>query len=124
MKRKIDLVEEEHESEHEESESSGDESEDEKPRIKDVLSHLSQAVSVKRASELLHSMAASKDLLFWTPRGQLLRNKRTIPVTNIAELLEYVLLPHNDDVTKPRALNTFLDGLAELGIDKGLIKNK
>ena len=35
-----------------------------------------------------------------------------------------MLLPHNDDVTKPRALNTFLDGLAELGIDKGLIKNK
>ena len=68
MKRKIDLVEEEHESEHEESESSGDESEDEEPRIKDVLSHLSQ--------------------------------------------------------TKPRALNTLLDGLAELGIDKGLIRNK
>ena len=35
-----------------------------------------------------------------------------------------MLLPHNDDVTKPRALNTFLDGLAELGIDMGLIKNK
>ncbi|CAH3179737.1 unnamed protein product, partial [Porites lobata] len=30
----------------------------------------------------------------------------------------------NNEVTKPRALNTFLDGLAELGIDKGLIKNK
>ena len=73
MKRKIDLVEEEHESEHEESESSGDESEDEKPRIKeeprikDVLSHLSRAVPEKRASVLLHSMAASKDILFWTP---------------------------------------------------------
>ena len=123
MKRKIDLVEEEHESEHEESESSGDESEDEEPRIKDVLSHLSRAVSVKRASDLLHSMAASKDLLFWTPRGQLLRNKRIIPVTNIAELVEYVLVTNNNEVTKPRALNTFLDGLAELGIDKGLIKN-
>ena len=34
MKRKIDLVEEEHVSEHEESKSSGDESEDEEPRIK------------------------------------------------------------------------------------------
>ena len=79
MKRKIDLVEEEHESEHEKSESS--KSEDEEPRIKDVLSHLSQAVSEKRASDLLHSMAASKDILFWTPNGQLLRNKRTIPVT-------------------------------------------
>ena len=124
MKRKIDLVEEEHESEHEESESSGDESEDEEPRIKDVLSHLSRAVPEKRASDLLHSMAASKDILFWTPSGQLLRNKRTIPVTNIAELVEYVLLPHNNEVTKPRALNTFLDGLAELEIDKGLIWNK
>ena len=26
-------------------------------------------------------------------------------------------------MTKPRALNTFLDGLAELGVDKRLIKN-
>ena len=54
----------------------------------------------------------------------LIRINTVISVTNISELLEYVLLPHNDDVTKPRALNTFLDGLAELGIDKGLIKNK
>ena len=35
-----------------------------------------------------------------------------------------MLLTYNNAVTKPRALNTFLDGLAELGIDKGLIKNK
>ena len=53
MKRKVDLLEEEHESEHEESESSGDESEDaeprikEEPRIKYVLSHLSRAVLEK-----------------------------------------------------------------------------
>ena len=72
----MDLVEEEHEGEHKESESSGDESEDEEPRrkeeprIKDVLSHLYRAVSEKRASDLLHSKAASKDILFWTPSGQ------------------------------------------------------
>jgi len=36
----------------------------------------------------------------------------------------YVLLPHNDEVIKPRAHNTFLDGLAELGVEKRLIKNK
>ena len=124
MKRKIDLVEEEHESEHEESESSDDESESEEPRIKDVLNNLSNAVSRKHASELLHSMAASKNILFWTPSGLLLRNQRAIPVTNISELVEYVLLPHNEDVAKPRALNTFLDGLAELGVNKRLVKNK
>ena len=85
MERKIDLVEEEHEREHEESESSGDEREDVEPRIKDVLSHLSRAVPEKCASDLLYRMAASKDILFWTPRGQLLRNERIIPVKkNIA----------------------------------------
>ena len=35
-----------------------------------------------------------------------------------------MLLPRSNEVTKSRALNTFLDGLAELGIDKGLIENK
>ena len=99
-------------------------SNDEEPRIKDVLGNLSKTVSRKRASDLLQSMAASKDILFWTLRGQLLRNQRIIPVTNISELVEYVLLPHNDEVIKPRVLNTFLDGLAELGVDKRLIKTR
>ena len=69
-------------------------------------------------------MVTSKDILFWTPLGQLIRHQHLIPVTNNSELVEYVLLLHNSDVAKPRALNTFLDGLAELGVDKRLIKNK
>ena len=35
-----------------------------------------------------------------------------------------MLLPHNSDIAKPRALNTLLEGLAELGVDKRLLKNK
>ena len=35
-----------------------------------------------------------------------------------------MLLPHNDDVVKPRAFKTFIDGLAKLGINKHLIQNK
>ena len=126
MKRKVDWEEEEEEESEKEEDSTSDdeESDDEEPRIKDVLNNLSNAVSKQEASDLLHSMAASKDILFCTPSGLLLRNQRTIPVTNIAELVDYVLLPHNADVTKPLALNTFLDGLAELGIDNHLIKNK
>ena len=123
MKRKIDWGEEE-ESGQEDSTSSDEENAIEEPRINDVLNNLSQSVSRKYASDLLHSMSASKDILFWTPRGQLLRNQRRIPVTDISELVEYVLLPHNTDVDRPRALNTFLDGLAQLGVDKRLIKNK
>ena len=123
MKRKIDWDEED-ESGQEESTSSDEENASEEPRINDVLNNLSPAVSREHASELLHSMSASKDILFWTPRGELLRNQPRIPVTNISELVEYVLLPNNTDVTRPRALNTFLDGLAQLGVDKRLIKNK
>ena len=124
MKRKADWDEEE-ESDHEDTNASeNDESDNEEPRIKDVLEGLSQLVSRQKASNLLHSMAASKDILFWTPRKQLLRNQRIIPVTNISELVEYVLLPHNDDIVKPRALKTFIDGLAELGINKRLIQNE
>ena len=70
MKRKINSVDEDHEREDEESERSSDESEDEEPRIKDVLTHLSQVVSDKRASELLHRMASYKYILLWTPHAQ------------------------------------------------------
>ena len=124
MERKVDWDEEEESFYEDTNASENEESDNEEPRIKDVLENLSKTVSRERASDLLHSMAASKDILFWTPRGQLLRNQRVIPVTNISELVEYVLLPHNDDVIKPRALKTFIDGLAELGINKRLIQNK
>ena len=124
MKRKVDWDEEEESDYEETSASENEESDNEEPRIKDVLEGLSRLVSRQKASDLLHSMAASKDILFWTPRGQLLRNQRIIPVTNISDLVEYVLLPHNNDIVKPRALKTFIDGLAELGISKRLIQNK
>jgi len=44
--------------------SEDEQSNDEEPRIKDVLENHSQSVSRKCASDLLHSMAASKDILF------------------------------------------------------------
>ena len=131
MKRMVDWDDEDNgESDMKPSEEAGEtdvsddeQSDDEEPQIKNVLENLSKTVSRKRASDLLHSMAASKDILFWTPRGQLLRKNRIIPVTNIAELVECILMPHNE-VIKPRALNAFLDGLAEIGDDKRLTKNK
>ena len=119
MKRKVDWEEEE---QSEREDYSDEESDVEEPRIIDVLDNLSQAVSRKRASEVLHSMGTSKDGLFWTLRGQLLPHQRIIPVTNISELVEYVLLRITADVAKPRVFNTFLEGLAELGVDKRLIK--
>jgi len=86
-KRKVDWDDEKNEeSEIEpfEEASDTDVSDDERsndgePRIKDVLENLSQTVSRKRASDLLHSMAAFKDILFYTPREQLLRKTALFP---------------------------------------------
>jgi len=61
MKRKVDWDEEE---ESKREDYSDEESDEEEPRIKDVLDNLSQAVSIRFASELLHSMATSRDVLF------------------------------------------------------------
>ena len=77
MKRMVDWDDEENgESEMEPFEeasetnvSDDEQSNDEEPRIKDVLENLSKTVSREHASDLLQSMATSKDILFWTPRG-------------------------------------------------------
>ena len=124
MKKNAEWDEEEENDYEDTNASEHEESDNEEPRIKDVLEGLSQLVSRQKASDLLHSMAASKDILFWTPSGLLLRNQGIIPVTNISELVGYVLLPKNDDVLKPRALRTFIDELVELGSNKRLIQNK
>ena len=67
-----------------------DESSNKEPTMKNRLSGLSQAVSKEHAFDFLYSLAASRDSLFWPLCGQLLRNKRIIPVTNITELVECV----------------------------------
>ena len=108
----------------EESEIEDNEEMKQSPEFKQILKILSRAVPRQKALDLLHSMAVSKDILFWTPKGEMLYKNRRIPVTSMAELCEYILLPYNSEVPKPRALNTFLNGIAEIGINKALVKNK
>ena len=68
MKRMVDWDDEENgerepfEEASETDVSDDEQSNDEEPRIKDVLENLSKPVSRERASDLLHSMAASKDI--------------------------------------------------------------
>ena len=116
MKRRFDS--------EDDSVDSGDESDGgEEPMIQLILQDLPGSVSYEHASSLLHSMAASKNILFWNLRGELMRHQRRIPKTNMAEILEYVLLPFNEDLPRPHGLNSFIEGLAELKINKAWIGN-
>ena len=103
---------------------SQEEEEEDEPQIRNILVELSKNIPSQKAIDFLHSLATSKNILFWTPKGKMVYHDRRVPVTNIAQLIEYVLLPYCQDVVKLRALTTFLEGLAELKIDKSLIKNK
>jgi hypothetical protein len=42
----------------------------------------------------------------------------------MVDLVEYALLPYHQEIKKPRGLNTLIDGLADIGINKKLIKTK
>ncbi len=106
------------------SESDQESDHEEEPRIQDVLDHISTRVSHQDARDLLHSMAASKDILLWSPTREILLHNRRIPRSDVIDLLEYLLLPYNKSFLVPGALTSFLDGLAELKVNKRLIKNK
>ena len=89
-----------------------------------MLRQLPKSIPRQKAHDLLHSMVASKDILYWNSHGEMTHHQRRIPVTNMRELIEYALLPYNPDVRAPRGLKTFTSGLAELDLDKNLIRNK
>ena len=78
---------------------------------------------VHEANDMLHMMATSKNIIFWDQSGQLSYHGRTIPGSSVAKLLDYVLLPEEEDIDEPKGLSVFMKGLAELKIDKKLINN-
>ena len=92
--------------------------------IEEVLQNLSQSIPKEKALAFLHTLGVSKSILYWNSHGEMMYHQRRIPVTNIAELIEYAMLPYNLDVRAPRGFKTFTEGLAEVGIDKKLIRNK
>lgn len=92
--------------------------------IEMIAKELSNNIPRGRALNLLHSMAASKAILYWNPHGEMTYHEQRIPVTSIKELIEYAMLPYNPDIRPPRGLKTFTKGLVELGINKHLIGNQ
>ena len=90
--------------------------------FKEILQSLPSNITGE-AKDLLHMMANSKDIISWDSSGQIKFHQRSIPKSQLSHLLEYVLLPEDDDIEQPVGLNAFMKGLAELGIDKALIRN-
>ena len=85
---------------------------------------LSKAIPKALVKDMLHSMAASQTILFWNSKGEMVQNEQRVPRTNMAKLLDYVLLSFNSKLEQPSGYKIFINGLAEVGIDKKLVENK
>lgn len=75
--------------------------------FKQILKALSKTVPRKNECPWLtpqHGNFKKYFMYFLTPKGEMLYRNRRIPVANIAEFCECILLPYNAEVPKPRAL--------------------
>jgi len=125
MKRKREEDSEDDSTDTESDTFSGDElSKSDGNEISQMIQQLPKSIPRGKALDFLHSIATSKDILYWNLHGEMTYHQRRIPVTSMEELIEYALLPYNLDVRTPRGLKTFTDGLSELDIDKKLVRNK
>ena len=93
-------------------------------RLQDILLYLNNKSKRDTAEKILHSILTSGDILTWNPQKEMVYHERNIPSTNIIDLLDYTLLPHEAHIPEPRGLELFNKGLAEIGINKTLIENE
>ncbi len=110
-----------------ESDSVDSESDDEAENEMDMnhmLHQLSKKTPKNLARDLLHSLMTSKDILYWNSWGEMVRNEQRVPGTSMAALLNIALLPYKPKAKEPKGMNDFVEGLAEIGVNKKLIQNK
>lgn len=108
------------------TEYSQDEGEDkfDADEIEGLAEQLYKNIPRDKVMDFLHTLTVSKNILHWNSHEEMMYHQRRIPVTSMVELIKYAMLPYNRDVKPPRGLKTFTEGLAEIGIDKNLIRDK
>ena len=80
--------------------------------------------AVSDAEMILHAMICCRGIMRWDGRRRLIVDGHTLPGTDLAELLEYAVLPYHKDIPKPRGIDTFTKGLARIGAEPRHIGNQ
>ena len=79
---------------------------------------------VPEAEMISHTTICCRGIMGWDGRKGLIIDGHTFPRTDLAELLEYVVLPYHKDITKPQGLDIFTQGLARIGAEPRHIGNQ
>ena len=72
--------------------------------------------AVSDVEMILHTMICCRGIMRWDGIRRLIVEGHTFPRMDVAELLEYVVLPYRKDIPKPRGLN--------INITQGLTLNQ
>ena len=68
-------------------------------------------------------MACSQEILSWNEKLELYKDYKTVPGTNIVQLLEYILYPQDKDALPPTGFDEFLDGLKKIELESQWVRN-
>ena len=79
-----------------------------------ILEHI-VLEAVSDAEMILHTVICCRGIMRWGGRRRLFVGGHTLPGTDLAELLQYAVLPYHKDIPKPRGIDTFTKGLARIG---------
>ena len=75
-----------------------------------------------RALQLVKKLKANKDVLGWNDHGQIVFEGRTIPGTNVVDLVNNTLRQRNN--FNPTGWQLFAKSLGRLNVPEGLVRNE
>ena len=91
--------------------------------VEDILLQLPKDVQ-GIGEEVLHAISCSRQILSWNNQLQLVIHNRSVPRTNIVELVQYILYPESKDTSQPRGFDVFLEALKEIGLESQWVRNE
>ena len=91
-------------------------------RIQGILAYFNDNIDKSKASDFLHSLLVSHDILTWNFCGQIVYLSKTIPNKNIVDQWEYCLSPNGVNIPEPPGLNVFVKGLPQSKSTRSLLR--
>ena len=91
--------------------------------VYEVLSGLSPQLR-EEAREIMDAMLSGGDVVNWDRQHRLMLDNRSIPNTNIVDLVAHLLHPHDDRLEDPNAFTLFVQRLKDIRLESEWVQNE
>ena len=76
------------------------------------------------AMEILDAMLAGGDVVNWDRQHRLMLDNRSIPNTNILDLVAHLLHPHDDRLEDPKGFTLFIQTLKDIRLESEWVQTE